>query len=179
MLQGDGGYSRKGDRPEESSYYYSLTRLRTTGHILGQPVQGNSWMDREWSTQPLSKEMAGWDWFALQLDDGCELMFYQLRDKKGRSVRWSAGSWVAADGKVTHLEREDLRLEVTDHWRSPIDGTDYPAGWKLTVFGRELKVKPRLADQELTGAVRYWEGAVNVESGGRGYVEMVGYADAK
>lgn len=176
VLQGQDGYSRKGDRPEESSYYYSLTRLRTRGEILGQTVQGTSWMDREWSTQPLGKEMAGWDWFALQLDDGCELMYYQLRDKQGRATRWSAGSWVAADGKVTRLAQKDLALEVTSYWRSPVDGAQYPAGWKMRVLGRELMVTPRLADQEMTGAVRYWEGAVEVRGGGRGYVEMVGYA---
>lgn len=176
VLQGEEGYSRKGDRPEESSYYYSLTRLRTQGEIMGKRVQGNSWMDREWSTQPLGKEMAGWDWFALQLEDGCELMFYQLRDKQGRSTRWSAGSWVSADGKVTRLKRADLGLEVTSYWRSPVDGSEYPAGWKIQVLGRQLLVKPRLADQEMTGAVRYWEGAVEIDGGGRGYVEMVGYA---
>ena len=180
VLQGEDGYSRKGDRAEQSSYYYSLTRMRTRGEIQvpsgRYSVQGTSWMDREWSTQPLDKEMAGWDWFALQLDDGCELMFYQLRDKQGRSTRWSAGTWVAANGKVTRLKRDDLKVEVTAHWRSPVDGTEYPAGWNLQVLNRQLVVRPRLADQEMTGAVRYWEGAVEVSQGGRGYVEMVGYA---
>lgn len=180
VLQGKDGYSRKGDRLEQSSYYYSLTRLKTRGEIQvpsgRYSLRGDSWMDREWSTEPLGKEMAGWDWFALQLGDGCELMFYQLRDKQGRSTRWSAGSWVSAEGKVTRLKQADLRLEVTSRWRSPVDGTEYPAGWKIGVLGRELVVKPRLADQEMTGAVRYWEGAVEIEGGGRGYVEMVGYA---
>jgi predicted secreted hydrolase len=44
-------------------------------------------------------------------------------------------------------------------------------------------VTPRVADQELDLAVRYWEGAVRVEGtadgrpvGGEGYVELVGYA---
>ncbi len=180
VLQGEDGYSRKGDKPEQSSYYYSLTRLKTQGEIQvpsgRYPVRGSSWMDREWSTQPLGKEMDGWDWFALQLEDGSELMFYQLRDKQGRSSVWSAGSWVAADGKVTRLKRDDLTLEVTSYWQSPVDGSEYPAGWKIRVLGRQLVVKPRLADQEMTGAVRYWEGAVEIEGGGSGYVEMVGYA---
>ena len=46
----------------------------------------------------------------------------------------------------------------------------------------DLTVRPLLADQELTGTPRYWEGAVQVTGvragrsiGGRGYVELVGY----
>ncbi len=181
VLQGDGGYSRKGDDPEQSSYYYSLTRLRSRGRINGQAVQGLSWMDREWSTRSLSPDLAGWDWFSLQLEDGCELMFYQLRDKQGASTRWSAGSWVDREGGVRHLSREDLKIEVTGQWTSPVDGTVYPSGWKLRVIPlhRELTLTPRLLDQELNGAVRYWEGAVDVAQAGRGYVELVGYGRKK
>ena len=36
-------------------------------------------MDREWSTSALGAGQVGWDWFALQLSDGSELMYYQLR----------------------------------------------------------------------------------------------------
>lgn len=177
VLQGQEGYSRKGDEPEQSSYYYSLTRLQSQGTINGKAVRGLSWMDREWSTRALSPKLSGWDWFSLQLGDGCDLMFYQLREKQGGSSPWSAGTWVDPAGKVRHLAREDVRLEVLGQWRSPIDGTIYPAGWKLRVLpvDREVTLTPRIADQELHGAVRYWEGAVNVKEGGRGYVELVGY----
>ena len=34
------------------------------------PVKGKSWFDRELSSKGLAKNEAGWDWFALQLDDG-------------------------------------------------------------------------------------------------------------
>ncbi|MFN8608621.1 MAG: lipocalin-like domain-containing protein [Vulcanimicrobiota bacterium] len=177
VLQGDKGYSRKGDDPQQSSYYYSLTRLKSQGSINGRQVQGLSWMDREWSTRSLSSKLAGWDWFSLQLEDGGELMFYQLRQKAGGSSPWSAGSWVDGAGQVRHLSNQDVKIEVLGEWSSPLDGTRYPAGWKLQVLplGRELTLKPRLADQELRGAVRYWEGAVEVAEGGRGYVELVGY----
>ncbi|MBS2035293.1 carotenoid 1,2-hydratase [bacterium] len=177
VLQGENGYSRKGDEPEQSSYYYSLTRLRSEGTINGRAVRGLSWMDREWSTRSLSSRLAGWDWFSLQLEDGSDLMFYQLRQKQGGSSPWSAGTWVDAAGQTRHLKRDDVKIEVLEQWRSPVDGTLYPAGWKLQLLPlkRELTLKPRLADQELRGAVRYWEGAVDVSEGGRGYVELVGY----
>jgi predicted secreted hydrolase len=48
----------------------------------------------------------------------------------------------------------------------------------------DLAAAPRLRDQELDLAFRYWEGAVAVEGSragepvtGRGYVELTGYAD--
>jgi predicted secreted hydrolase len=60
----------------------------------------------------------------------------------------------------------------------------YPSGWRLRVpsLSLEVAVQPVLADQELRGTPRYWEGAVDVGGtragerlGGRGYVELVGY----
>ena len=190
VLQGQKGYSRKADQPGQASNYYSLTRLQTLGTLstAGQlhSVSGLSWMDREWSTRPLGDELAGWDWFALQMSDGQELMFYQLRDRQGQATSWSAGSWVDARQIETHLNADQLKIEVTDWWASPLDGTRYPAGWRLKVApnGAELRVTPRLANQELTGLGRYWEGAVRFagQDGqghaltGTGYVELVGYA---
>ena len=75
--------------------YYSYTRLPTRGTIrLGAKtfeVSGASWLDREWSTSALGPEQSGWDWFALQLDDGRELMFYRMRRKDGGVDRHSQG----------------------------------------------------------------------------------------
>jgi predicted secreted hydrolase len=62
----------------------------------------------------------------------------------------------------------------------------YPARWRVSVAGEglRLEVEPRVADQELRVATRYWEGAVGGvgSSGGRltrgeGYVELVGYGE--
>lgn len=186
VLQGEQGYSRKADQPDQASNYYSLTRLATRG-LLTTPegehqVAGLSWMDREWSTRPLGNDLVGWDWFALQTDNGQELMFYRLRNRQGQATRWSAGSWVEADGNVRHLKLEEVRIETTGEWTSPVDGARYPAGWQVSVpsLGLNVAVKPRMADQELTGLGRYWEGAVSFtgSASGTGYVELVGYAKA-
>ena len=54
MLQGDGGYSRKGPRPGQASDYYSLPHLAVSGEVTrgGKPtrVAGEAWLDREWSS---------------------------------------------------------------------------------------------------------------------------------
>ncbi len=184
VLQGDAGLSRKGEEPGNASYYYSLTRMPLRGTVRTPAgafeVTGTAWMDREWSTSALGPELAGWDWFALQLDDGRDLMFYRLRRKDGTMDRLSKGSLVAPDGAVTPLRADDVRLdEEGARWRSPHSGARYPARWRLGVpsHGIDLSLTPLIADQELHGLVVYWEGAVDVSGGatGRGYVEMTGY----
>jgi predicted secreted hydrolase len=189
VLQGEQGLSRKGPEPGNASLYYSYTRMLVRGVVrLGGEtldVSGEAWMDREWSTSGLGAGVAGWDWFAVQLDDGRELMFYQLRRHDGTRDPFSAGTVIAADGTSWRLEAGDVRVEVLEHWTSPQSGVRYPARWRLSVPSAELlrlELTPRLADQELRVGMRYWEGAVAVSGSaagrpitGRGYVELVGY----
>jgi predicted secreted hydrolase len=191
VAQGDRGLSRKGPEPGNASFYYSFTRMPARGVVrLGREtleVTGEAWMDREWSTSALGSGVEGWDWFALQLDDGRELMFYLLRRRDGTIDPFSAGTLVAADGTTRVLEPGDVRIETLAHWRSPRSGVRYPARWRVSVPSADLRleIEPRLADQELIVGTRYWEGAVAVNGtavagrpiAGQGYVELVGYAE--
>jgi predicted secreted hydrolase len=189
-LNGAAGLSVKADQPGAASYYYSVPRLAVRGQIaLGaaaQAVTGLAWLDREWSSAGLGSDQQGWDWFALQLADGSALMFYALRDRSGNIDDHSAGTYIGADGSTRLLARDDVAIEVQEHWHSPRGG-DYPARWRLRVraLDLELQLVPLVADQELDGAPRYWEGAVAVSGRrgagslqGEGYVELVGYAQA-
>ena len=191
VLNGIDGLSRKSDRPEDATYYYSIPRLLVRGQVLrdGQPleVRGRAWLDREWGSGGLGPRELGWDWFGLQLEDGSALMFYALRDKNGERDVHSAGSWVAADGTARALSNAEVGIAVTREWRSA-SGERYPAGWHIRVpaLALDLTVRPVLADQELQTTPRYWEGAVDVSGerggaslGGRGYVELVGYAQER
>ena len=186
VLNGEGGLSRKGSRPGNASYYYSIPRLATGGTVrVGSQtyrVTGSSWLDREWSTSALEPGQVGWDWFALQLDDGRDLMFYRLRRKDGSTDPHSGGTLIAADGKAQPLKLEEVELSSTRWWTSPKSGARYPTDWRLRVPSRgiELEISPRLDDQELLGSFRYWEGAVAVRGlngspNGVGYLEMTGY----
>ena len=190
VLQGEAGLSQKGAEPGNASYYYSYTRLAASGTLtvddgVSRPVEGLAWMDREWSTSALGPEQTGWDWFALQLDDGQDLMYYQIRRADGLADPHSQGILVAADGSARRLGRDDVGLEVLGRWESPRKGAAYPSRWRLRVPGEDLalEVEPLLADQELMLSVHYWEGAVRVQGtrrgqpvGGHGYVELTGYA---
>jgi len=189
VLQGEAGLSQKGPEPGNASHYYAFTRLTASGRLfLGNDtvqVQGAAWMDREWSTSALSPGQVGWDWFALQMEDGYDLMYYQLRREDGSADPLSKGSLVDPLGGMIPLHSGDVRLDVLETWRSPLDGAVYPVRWRLRVPSRDmtLEVAPLMRDQELDLTFRYWEGAVRVSGTregrpmtGRGYVELTGYA---
>ncbi len=188
VLNGQNGLSQKSTEPGNASYYYSVSRLRTEGRLqLGSQqfaVTGSSWLDREWSSSAFSKDQAGWDWFALQLDDGSDLMFYQLRRKDGSKDPLSAGTWIDDSGDSHYLDADEVQIEITDYWDSPLGGR-YPSAWQLKLpnLDLQLDVEPVIKNQELNATVRYWEGAVDVRGKrngkklrGRGYVELTGYA---
>jgi predicted secreted hydrolase len=189
VLQGNQGHSQKGSRPGNASYYYSFTRMKTQGtlKILNHEfkVFGNSWMDREWSTSALEKDQKGWDWFALQLSDGREIMLYQIRQKNGKADITSKGVVVDRFGDSRKLEWNELKLNILSIWTSPETGIKYPSGWSLEIPSENLnlQIMPLIKKQELRTAVNYWEGAVGVESiesrkelKGNGYVELTGYS---
>jgi len=186
--QGDRGLSQKSAEPGNASYYYSMTRLETRGTIRIDgstlPVEGASWLDREWGTSALGKEQVGWDWFALQLSDGRDLMFYRLRRRDAAADPFSAGTLIAQDGSRKVLSPADVRIDALDFWTSGESGVRYPSRWRLRVPAEalDLEIVPRVADQELRASVRYWEGAVSVAGAsrgsaieGEGYVELAGY----
>ncbi|MEK9721347.1 MAG: carotenoid 1,2-hydratase, partial [Quisquiliibacterium sp.] len=69
LLQGDGGFSRKGPHRAQASYYYSRPQLRLEGQLrIGtataqtQSVAGRGWLDHEWSSELLDPRASGWDW---------------------------------------------------------------------------------------------------------------------
>jgi predicted secreted hydrolase len=188
VSQGDQGLSQKSREPGNASYYYSYPRLATEGavSVAGKQfsVIGASWMDREWSTSALSDEQSGWDWFALQLSDNSELMYYQLRRKDGQPDSNSSGSFVLADNMKISLKEQDVTIKALDSWKSPHSKITYPSRWLLAVpvQNLEMEVVPLINDQELNVSYRYWEGAVSVKGtkngkpiSGQGYVELAGY----
>ena len=187
VLQGDSGLSQKGKQVGNSSYYYSYTRMKTEGKIFLEDkefnVSGTSWMDREWSTSALSGDQKGWDWFAFQLDDSTDLMYYQLRKDDGSPDIYSKGILVGKDGKSETLNKEEVDIEIKNYWESP-SGVKYPSGWNLNIPSKNifLKITPAVSNQLLDVSIKYWEGAVKIEGtkdnskiSGRGYVELTGY----
>ncbi len=195
VLHGDRGYSRKGSVAGNASHYYSLTRMPTRGRITmaGRTfeVTGQSWMDHEFGTSFLEPQQVGWDWFSLQLDDGRDLMVFQLRRADGSIDPRSSGTLVEPGGRTTPIALADgLTLTPGRTWTSRATGARYPTVWRVTLPGRaiDLTVEAAVDDQELharASGVSYWEGAIDVSGQvqgrpvrGRGYLEMTGYTGA-
>jgi len=193
VIHGENGVSQKADGPGHASYYISFTRLETTGSIELQgkkfEVTGTSWMDHEFFTHQLDANQTGWDWLSLQFADNTELMLFHIRRNDGSIDPYSAGTYVDAQGKTTHLRNSDFALQPLEQtWTSPATRAVYPIQWKIAVpkLGLELEAKTPLASQELSTTAKvlpnYWEGAITIAGtrgskalSGVGYLEMTGY----
>jgi len=188
VFQGPSGISPKGDDPSSASLYYSFTRLETLGNLevdgRTYAVEGESWMDKEISSNILSDDQMGWDWFSLQFKDGRELMLFQLRDRQGESD-FSWATLISAEGIPSYFRDGGWNLEPLELWESP-SGAEYPSGWSLRFpeLTAPLEISPAFPDQEnrsrLVPGLDYWEGAVEVvdsegQLSGRGYAELTGY----
>ena len=163
LLQGDHGFSRKGHRPEEASYYYSRPQMNVVGSVNGRKVNGTAWLDHEWSSAYMAPEAAGWDWTGINFFDGRSTMAFQMRGSKGG----------------VHYAPAGVSMQPLRWWKSPRTGVQYPVSMQVN----DLRLEPLMDDQELdsrasTGTI-YWEGAVRAFEGknevGRGYLELTGY----
>jgi predicted secreted hydrolase len=164
VLQGDAGFSRKGHRPQEASYYYSRPQLAVSGSVDGEEVRGTAWLDHEWSSAYLAPEAEGWDWTGINLFDGGSFMAFRMRGKEA----------------TVHFSPPGISMKPLRWWQSPRTGVRYPVSMQVN----GLRLEPLMDDQELdsrssTGTI-YWEGAVRAfDAGGRevgrGYLELTGY----
>ena len=190
VLQGNQGLSQKSNSPSNASYYYSLTRLETSGTISidgqTQQVQGISWMDHEFGSSALDNQAQGWDWFGLPLDNGQAFTFARIHDANGESV-YALGSLTDTQGNRIAFDPSSITLSAIDTWTSSTTGVTYPSGWRLqSADGSiDLEVTPLRKNQELLLTILYWEGAAKVTGNingvavsGHGYVELTGYTQS-
>ena len=182
--------------PGDGSYYYSRTDMSALGTLIlgdtASSVTGSAWFDHQWGDF-ISVGGGGWDWFAVNLDDGTDITLSLVRDADG-TYPLIYGTVVHPSGTIEHLRRDAFRVTSTGSWTSPHSGATYPAGWSISIPSEDLTIDltPTVAGQELdtraTTGVIYWEGSQHVrarrglgtgaELGGQAYVELTGYASA-
>jgi len=183
VIHGSNGLSQKAEGAGRASYYISFPRLTVAGdlelHGSRHAVSGTAWMDHEWFTNQLDASQVGWDWFSVQLNDGCELMLFQLRTRMGTIDPYSSGTYVYARGVAHHLTTREFSLEPGRAWVREKTKARYPVSWRIRVptLNLSLQCDAVLDSQELTGGNNYWEGAVRYSgsASGVGYLEMTGY----
>ncbi|MBK1674083.1 hypothetical protein CKO35_12365 [Ectothiorhodospira shaposhnikovii] len=164
------------------SYYYSRPRMQARGQIrLGQetptPVTGEVWFDHQWGDFEATR--LGWNWFALHLEDGTELMIYELYDQHGSPLT-TLGTR-SRRGHSEAISSGDIRVRNLGEWTSSQSGLRYPAAWEIEIPEGRLQVEPLRQNSEFDGResifMIYWEGGVRVSGilEGVGFVEMSGY----
>ena len=179
IFHGDTGFSVKSDEGQ-ASYYYSQPFYRISGTLHlpegSVAVTGTAWLDREWSSQPLSGRQAGWDWFSLSFDDGTKLMGFQLRNRDD-SAGYSSGTWIRPDGTTESLPNGAFTAApLATH---SVAGRDVPVQWQVAVPDRRIDVTVAAMNPDawMGLSIPYWEGPVSVSGShaGIGYLEMTGY----
>ncbi|WP_171177400.1 lipocalin-like domain-containing protein [Ruegeria sp. HKCCD8929] len=177
VFHGENGFSVK-SADGQASHYYSQPAYAVTGTLHlpegGVVVTGQAWLDREWSSQPLSEDQTGWDWFSLSFDTGARLMAFSLRGGRGD---FTSATWIAADGSTTALPDGAIMAEPLE--QTDLETRRVPTKWRLKVPAYDVDVTVAALNQRAWMGTRfpYWEGPVHITGShtGRGYLEMTGY----
>jgi predicted secreted hydrolase len=178
VLEGDAGYSKKSDRGQ-ASYYYSQPYFKARGSLTlddkAVEVNGQAWMDREWSSQPLASDQIGWDWFSLHLGSGEKLMLFRLRQADGQN--YFSGNWIGLDGRSVQIAASDIAMTPTATTR--IADRKLPTSWRIAIAARGVSIEttPLNAVSWMGTSFPYWEGPIRFSGShvGVGYLEMTGY----
>lgn len=180
VAQGQQGYSVK-SAAGQASYYYSQPFYEVTG-TLDLPegpveVTGRAWLDREWSSQPLGADQAGWDWFSLHLIGGEKLMVFQLRGTDAQAPGFTSGTWISARGTPTPLDADAITLTPLE--TGSVAGRELPLRWRIEIPSKGLDIRTRALNDDawMDTRIPYWEGPISFQGtqGGSGYLEMTGY----
>lgn len=192
QYQGAIGYSLKSRDGQVASYYYSQPFIEISGEISRngkvERVTGQGWLDREWSSQFLTKTQQGWDWFALRLNDGSTLMLFQLRDpspaentKNAPLSAFYSARRMFADGTGRSINSTDNPndIQMTPlKWQHTVNG-DYPVSWQVKIPSEniDLTITPLNPNSAMPLSTPYWEGPVQLSGShaGTGYMELTGY----
>lgn len=186
LLQGEGGFSRKGPGTSAASYYYSHPQLQVAGTVerngTSQRVSGSAWLDHEWSSTLLDPEASGWDWVGANMDDGSAFMAFRIRHKNGQDL-FRSGVLRDATGRTRQFKPQEVRFIPQRHWQSPTTGGRYPIETVVQLGASSFRLVPLFDNQEFDAArsvgMIYWEGAVKVQQDGNtrghGYLELTGY----
>lgn len=175
VFHGDNGFSVK-STGGQASHYYSQPFFAIEGTLDlpdgPVPVSGNAWLDREWSSQLLSNDQTGWDWFSLSFETGDKLMGFRLQQTGG--VDFTSATWITSEGATTSYP--DGAFAATP---LATNEADVPVRWRVELPDKGVDVTVAAINENawMATSIPYWEGPVTVTGSheGIGYLEMTGY----
>jgi predicted secreted hydrolase len=184
QFQGEQGYSLKSADNQVASYYYSQPYIDISGQItrngITEKVTGQGWLDREWSSQFLTKAQQGWDWFSLRLNDNSTLMMFRLRGQTEKQHFYSAKR-MFADGSGRNINSkdnpDDISMQPTK-WQQTALGK-HPIAWRINIKSEAINITTQALNpnSDMLVSTSYWEGPINIAGShqGHGYMELTGY----
>lgn len=163
----------KGVTSQADMFYYSITRMNVTGHIVldgdRERVTGSGWYDHEFGGGKGSDTALGgahsWLWMGIQLDDGSELGYTTVTNQDADTrLHDDAILYVSPDGGETYYEGE---IEELDTWSSMYTYIEYGTAWRLTVPALDLDLEIEAVEdrQEMRSVIArpsYWEGRIDI-----------------
>jgi geranylgeranyl pyrophosphate synthase/predicted secreted hydrolase len=198
IRHGDDGVVR--GNAGEQMFYYFIPRCAVTGTVTidGETVAvdaGQGWYDHEFGGYVADESAPqgegagirdlGWNWTAVQLDNGTELTAYEIVDIRNEET---VGKWmIAIDAESTRRSIPDVTFTPVSTWTSKRTFHGYPTSWRLQApsMAIDLRIEAAFEDQELITVISkpaFWEGRCNVHGtvGGRevtgvAYVERSGF----
>lgn len=178
------------------TYYYSYPRMKAEGTLtfdgVKTDVTGEVWFDHQWGDFFVVGKPAGWQWFAMHLDNGDSIMVSEVRGADGEVIAID-GTLTTPDGtqRIFDAEKDNIQIQQLEQWTSPHTNGIYPSKWRIILEEEKLDMilQPVIADQEIPAipignkAAAYWEGRADIFDSnsnqmiGRAYVELSGYVD--
>ncbi|MBK5270580.1 MAG: hypothetical protein JJE22_06160 [Bacteroidia bacterium] len=182
LINGNGLIDMEGGK----SFYYSLTRLRTSGNLeiggCSMPVTGNSWMDHQWGNFHVLNR--GWDWFSFQMEDSTEYNLYSFRNKRNKTLKQFVN---ILDKQNRRTSIPEMSISRMNWWNNKETSNRYTTSWEiiLPVRNDTFIVSVKMMNQELFASKTfdflpsYWEGACTVvkKTANGGTVRGLGYAE--
>ena len=110
-----------------------------------------AWFDHQWGDF-IAVGGGGWDWFAVNLDDGTDLTLSLVRAADGTLPARLRHARRRGRAGRRHLDRSAFSVTATGHWTiARHAGPTYPAGWTVSIPGQALEITPP-ADRRRPGA---------------------------
>lgn len=171
-----------------SNFYYGRTRNLLLGKIKQngntQLVYGEAWAERQ-AAIALQGDVK-WTWYSIRLDNGEEIMAYDIKMRQTGDQVIRSATFVGAPGTCQYEEPapEEFIMTSSGSYTSPHSGNVYPTSFGLEIPSKNLQLTltPVMQDQELVNLLGFvppaWHGGTTV-TGRRNGRPVRGHADVE